>query len=316
MNIWITQIILLFLSFNTYADSSDNQTLLASRPDGSKINYYHFKEAKNLRSKVLLLVLQGSDCNSVVKIESIFSDYKNVWPKADLLLIEKYGIDMNLSYSSSLMRKDCPLEYLKKDSPEQRVMDIKMVLDAIRKNGVYERLVVIGGSEGAVIANLLAASIDYVDATISFNGGGRRFIDDVLHNIASEPVDDEEKKKNIEGFKGFSEHVLNSEPFDLEVSGHGYRWWRQMLLIDQYSVLGEVKSPLLVVQGGIDLSVSPQKVDDLMLALRESENKHIEYFTYPKLDHGFNNAEGRNELKKVIIDMNAWLKKTLYSPTK
>ena len=163
---------------------------------------------------------------------------------------------------------------------------------------------------------MLAASIDYVDATISFNGGGRWFIDDILHNIASESENDEEKKKNIESFKGFSEHILNSEPFDLEVSGHGYRWWHGMLSIDQYSVLNRVRSPLLIVQGGIDLSVSPQKVDEMILALRKSKNKYIEYLAYPNLDHGFNNSEGQNKLKKVIIDINTWLKATLHNPNK
>jgi len=315
MKLRITSILIVYLSLNAYADSRGTELLTANRPDGSEINYYLLEESTNSRSEVLLLVLQGSDCNSVLKKESIFSGYKNVWPKADLLLIEKYGIDKDLSYSSDGEREDCPSEYLKKDSPEQRVIDIGAVLDTVRKKGAYEKLVVIGGSEGAVIANMLAASNDSVDATISFNGGGRWFIDDVLHNIASEYADDEEAKESIEGFKGFAEHVLNNEPFDLEVSGHGYSWWHQMLSIDQYNVLKGVKSPLLIVQGGIDLSVSPEKVDEMILALRESGNENIEYLACKKLDHGFNNSEGQSELEKVIVDMNTWLKTTLSSRT-
>lgn len=317
MNVRIYQIILLFFTLNTYVNSSDYTSSLVKRSDGSKIDYYLFEESPDRHSKVLLLLLHGSDCNSVLKIESIFTDYQNVWPTADLLLIEKYGIDEKLDYDSfDAERKGCPLEYITKDSPEQRVMDIKIVLETVRKKTKYEKIIVIGGSEGAVIANLLAASVGYVDATISFNGGGRWFVDDVLHNMALEIEDEEEKKQSIQGFKGFSEQVLQSELFDLEVSGHGYRWWHQMLSIDQYSILREVTSPLLIVQGGIDLSVSPKKVDDMILALRESGNKHIEYFTYAKLDHGFNNSTGQSERKKVIADMNAWLKTVLYSPNK
>lgn len=313
MNIRFFQVILFCLTFNSYADSSENKSLLMKRLDGSKIDYYLFKESKSAQSKVLLLFLHGSDCNSVVKIDSIFKDYKNIWQKADLLLIEKYGIDKSLAYSSDAERRDCPLEYLNKDSPEQRVMDIKTVLGAVRKNTTYEKLIVIGGSEGAVIANLFTASVDYVDATIAFNGGGRWFIDDVLHNIRSLNYEDESKNKDIEGFREFSEHIINSDPFDVDVSGHGYKWWHQMLSIDQYSVLKKVKTPLLVVQGGNDLSVSPKKVDEMILALRRSRNKNIEYFTYANLDHGFKDSQGMSKRKEVIDDMSEWLKAVLYN---
>lgn len=312
MIIKLCQIILLLFTLNTHAVSLESNTPLVKRPDGSKIDYYLLKHSKERSSNVLLLFLHGSDCNSVMNIDSIFTAYKNIWPKADLLLIDKYGIDKNLAYSSDGERKDCPLEYLKKDNPEQRVADIKIVLKTVRKDTAYEKIVVVGGSEGAVIANLFTTSVDYVDATISFNGGGRWFVDDVLYNISSLDSDDESKSKAIEGFKGFSEQILTSDPFDAEVSGHGYTWWRKMLSIDQYKVLKKVKSPLLVVQGGIDLSVSPKKVDDMMLALRKTGNAHIEYLKYEKLDHGFNNSKGESELKHVVGDMNDWLKNILY----
>ena len=311
MKLRLTFIILLFLTLSAYGEATDVERLTVNRSDDSKIEYYIFEPSPKLSSDVLLLILQGSDCNSVLKIKSIFSDYKNVSPKADLLLIEKYGIDKTLSYNSDAERKDCPVEYLQKDNPKQRVADINMVLNVVRNNRTYSHFVVIGGSEGAVIANLLAASIGYVDATISFNGGGRWFIEDVLHNIASEYENIEEAKESIEGFKGFSEHVLDSKPFNLKVSGHGYNWWNQMLSIDQLNVLQKVNSPMLIVQGGIDLSVSPKKVDEMIIKLRESRKENIEYITYKNLDHGFRNAEGKNETKKVIADMREWLNEKL-----
>lgn len=311
MKIRVIPIILLFLTVSTLADSRSVESLAVDRPDGSKINYYLFEQQHKLSSDVLLLLLQGSDCNSVLQIKSIFSDYRNVWPEADLLLIEKYGIDKKLGYNTDPERKDCPVQYLQKDSPKQRLIDIKTVLNTLRKDRSYSKFIVMGGSEGAVIANLLTASIDHVDATISFNGGGRWFIDDVLYNIATEYEGDEDANESIKGFKEFSEHILNSEPFDLQLSGHGYTWWRQMLSTDQYKVLQGVNSPLLIVQGGIDLSVSPGKVNDMVLALRKSGKGNIEYRIYEGLDHGFNNVKGLSERKRVISDINKWLKETL-----
>ncbi|MNR32723.1 hypothetical protein D3C85_1503360 [compost metagenome] len=95
----------------------------------------------------------------MLNIGSILADYKNVWPEADILLIEKYGIDNKLKYSADTARKDCPAQYLEKDSPAQRVADIKVVLDTVRKNGQYKKFILLGGSEGAVIANLVTADV-------------------------------------------------------------------------------------------------------------------------------------------------------------
>ncbi|MFQ2449222.1 alpha/beta hydrolase family protein [Aeromonas caviae] len=287
-------------------------TRTASRDDGSFISYYLVQHLHD--TDTLLLILQGSDCNSVLKIDSILTDYKNVWPEADVLLIEKYGINRKLKYSTDPARKDCPAQHLEKDSPAQRVADIKAVLDTVRKDGQYKRFILLGGSEGAVIANLVTADVDYIDATIAFNGGGRWFIDDVSHSIAVKHKNPEEARKEIDDFRGFAEHVLNNEPFELDVSGHGYHWWQQMLSIDQLDALKKVKSPLLIIQGGRDTSVSPQKTDEMMQHLNELGKDNIEYRRYEELDHRLKDSNGKNLRKEVVSNMNMWLRSKLGNP--
>ncbi|SIQ93150.1 alpha/beta hydrolase family protein [Aeromonas hydrophila] len=310
MKIWVGSFLLLLLTFISNAD--DIITRTASRDDGSPISYYLVQHPHD--ADTLLLILQGSDCNSVLKIESILTEYKNVWPEADFLLIEKYGINRKLKYSTDPARKDCPAQYLEKDNPAQRVADINTVLDIVRKDGQYKAFILLGGSEGAVIANLVSADVDYIDATIAFNSGGRWFIDDVSHSIAAEHKNPEEARKDIDGFKEFSEHVLNSKPFELDVSGHGYHWWQQMLSIDQLDILQNVKSPLLIVQGGIDTSVSPQKTDELLQRLKELGKDNIEYRRYEALDHGLKSSDGKSLRKEVVGDMNMWLRSKLGNP--
>ncbi|MDX7788635.1 alpha/beta hydrolase family protein [Aeromonas caviae] len=287
-------------------------TRTASRDDSSHISYYLVPHSYD--TDTLLLILQGSDCNSVLKIDSILTDYKNVWPEADVLLIEKYGINRKLKYSTDPARKDCPAQYLEKDSPAQRVADIKAVLDTVRKDGQYKRFILLGGSEGAVIANLVTADVDYIDATIAFNGGGRWFIDDVSHSIAVKHKNPEAAKKEIDGFKGFAEHVLNNKPFEIDVSGHGYHWWQQMLSIDQLDTFKKVKSPLLIIQSGMDTSVSPQKTDELVQRLEALGKNNIEYRRYEALDHGLKNSDGKSQRKEVIRDINIWLRSKLDNP--
>lgn len=308
--IFLLLLLLLFLTFISNAD--DIITRTASRDDGSPISYYLVQHIHD--TDTLLLILQGSDCNSVLKIDSILSDYKYVWPEADILLVEKYGIDSKLTYSTDPARKDCPAQYLEKDSPAQRVADIKVVLDTVRKDRQYKTFILLGGSEGAVIANLVSADIDYIDATIAFNGGGRWFNDDVSHSIAAEHKNIEAARKDIDSFKGFAEHVLNSKPFELDVSGHGYHWWQQMLSIDQLDTLKKVNSPLLIIQGGRDTSVSPQKTDEMMQRLKELGKSKIEYRRYEALDHGFKDSDGKNQHKEVVSDINMWLRSKLGNP--
>jgi len=284
--------------------------LTLDRVDKSKLDYYLIQESGDMQEKVLLLILQGSDCNSIFHNDSIKSEYKKVWPTADLLLIEKYGINKNLPYSSVPERVDCPKSYIINDSPKQRVADIKAVLEVVRSQTKYTKLVVLGGSEGAVIANLLSTQLDYVDATVAFNGGGRWFMDDVLHNIVSSQQNSEELKASIDGFKEFSNVILTSEEtVGIEVSQHGYNWWRQMLAIDQLDLLQNVNSPLLILQGSADLSVSPQKVTEMVLALGEKDN--IKYKVYEGLDHGWENSRGESKRNEVIFDIHTWLKSIL-----
>ncbi|EGX6955755.1 prolyl oligopeptidase family serine peptidase [Aeromonas hydrophila] len=303
-------LLLLFLTF--ISNAYDITTRTASRDDGSPISYYLVQHSHD--ADTLLLILQGSDCNSVLNIDSILSDYKDVWPEADILLVEKYGINRKLKYSTDPARKDCPAQYLENDNPAQRVVDIKTVLDIVRKNGQYKTFILLGGSEGAVIANLVTADVDNIDATIAFNGGGRWFIDDVSHSIAAEHKNIEAVRKDIDGFKGFAEHVLNSNPFELDVSGHGYHWWQQMLSIDQLDTLKKVKSPLLIIQGGIDTSVSPQKTDELLQRLKELGKDNIEYRRYEELDHGLKDSNGKNLRKEIVSNMNMWLRSKLGNP--
>lgn len=87
-----------------------------------------------------------------------------------------------------------------------------------------------------------------------------------------------------------------------------------MLSIDQLDILKKVKSPLLVVQGGMDTSVSPQKTDEMMQRLEEFGKNNIEYRRYEALDHGLKDSDGKSLRKEVIRDINIWLRSKLGNP--
>ena len=108
-------------------------TRTVSRDDGSFIAYL-VQHAHD--TDTLLLILQGSDCNSVLNIDSILTEYKNVWPEADVLLIEKYGINRKLKYSTDpALLRTALLNTLKRTILRSESRISTLVLDIVRKTG-------------------------------------------------------------------------------------------------------------------------------------------------------------------------------------
>jgi dienelactone hydrolase len=306
MKLKITSIMSLFIfsmMFSQNLHASDS--LEMDRDDGTKIKYYLVSPKSTEGS--LLVLIQGSDCNSVANNKRINEEFSNVLPEADILTVEKYGINTGLKWSDDPERTDCPDMYIEKDSAEQRVKDYTKVLDALNKDGKYKRIVLVGGSEGAVIGNILASQLSYIDYTVSLNGGGRRFIDDILHSIKSQSPSVEAYNESANGFIGFYKHILNSQPFDLNMSGHGYKWWKNMFEIDQTMVLSKIDTPVLLVQSGKDKNVSVSLAKAQAEALSRDKS-NITFKTYRELDHSFKLPDGTSEVDKVIYDIRLWLK--------
>ncbi len=301
---YLPAFILSLLSMTAFGVLQAAEQSTIKRSDGTEIHFY-LSDAE-LPGDVLLVLIQGSDCNSVYRNDRINNEFSQVLPGADVLTVEKYGIDSGLEWSDDPERGDCPDAYIENDSPEQRVMDYTQVIGELRKDREYKQTVLLGGSEGAVVANHLTAELDYIDATVSINGGGRRFIDDVLHSIASQALSDEEYHESSKGFLGFYNHILNSEPFAMNVSGHGYRWWRSMFEIDQTALLSQIDTPVLLVQAGMDKNVSVElAVEQAKILSRDKPN--ITFRVYEELDHSFEKPDGTSGVEQVIEDIKLWL---------
>lgn len=301
----------LLLAASAAAAQAQPTALQMPRGDGSSIRYYLEPRVPGQTSTQLLLVLQGSDCNSVTQVSAIRRDIARAWPQADLLTVEKYGIDDSLPYDSDPERSDCPVPYLEHDSPQQRAGDLDMVLAALRSAHGYRQVVAIGGSEGAAVANLLAAHSPHVDATIAFNGGGQWFLNDIVHSLSSEPMPASERRKAEQGLRAFARHVLQSPPQPMAMSGHGYRWWRDTLELDQLALLRQSTRPVLIMQAGADSSVSPQSTLSMIARLHQAGKRNISYRTYPGLNHAMAEPGGASHLSRVADDMAMWLRQVM-----
>jgi pimeloyl-ACP methyl ester carboxylesterase len=288
-------------SYGSYASSS------LERSDGTKIEYYLEMASHSGASDTLFVFFQGSDCNSVKHNDLIKQLSQATLQSADLLLIEKAGINSSLPYVVNAERADCPRFYIQNDSIQQRAKDANVVVSKVLEDNAYKNVIALGGSEGAVVAALFAADYRMVNGVVMLNGGGQWFLDDVIHNIKS-TTPESELNSVLEGFKGFASHILKSEPFDIEVSHHGYIWWESALTIDQKEILSRVNVPVLVIQGGRDTSVSVDAVGTLIEDLHNLDKGNIELITIPEMDHGLSDPAGLKMVEDIAKYISEWLK--------
>ena len=197
--------LLLMMLVGAFVTNLNAQVTEASlvRDDGSLLHYYLSGESSNL-----LILLQGSSCNSVLYNRAINEMFSSILDDKSVLTVEKYGITKSLNWDDNPEREDCPTATIEMDSPTQRALDIKQILTYLLSKKPYNNVVVLGGSEGALVANMLSATFSGIKATITLNGGGRWFVDDVLYNIQqTTPTEQIEKEK--QQFLGFKQFILS-----------------------------------------------------------------------------------------------------------
>ena len=281
------------------------------RPDGSSINYYLTKNRADTWANTLLVILQGSSCESVQTIRSIANTYSKLIGDADVLTVEKYGITPGFSTRGSAEHVECPDDYYQHDDLEQRKSDVLATLQHISSKHTYERRILFGGSEGATLAIALSSRDDLIDAAIGFNAGGRYFRDDVIHGMKQSIGVESDRQEAILGFTEFVSQFFRQEPFPVKMSDHGYGWWKSVLENDQLSNLLEATVPVFVVQGGRDQSVSPVTWMDLRRQVESSDQKLVNFHYYPDLDHGLRDQTDQDKSELVMTDIRSWLDSVL-----
>ena len=293
----IIMALLLFAIQDVFAEEGERLT----RADGSEITFYLDQKG----SGHLLVLMQGSDCNSVAHSKVINDRFATVIGDADVLTVEKYGLTRSVSWNGSGDSPECPASYYEHDSPQQRADDYLQVMSWLDDQFHYDRITLLGGSEGALVAAMVASRSYAVSAVVSLNGGGRFFVDDVLHSMALElpPEAFEEAKQ---GFLAFADSVEAAENMDLVMSGHGFRWWKSMLAADQTALLMSVRTPVLIIQSALDESVSPALASNQALMLKQNKSE-VEFLFAEGLDHRFHDLAGVDRTSEIIVLVRDWL---------
>ncbi|WP_337152735.1 alpha/beta hydrolase [Morganella morganii] len=270
------------------------------RQDGSAVHYYLLHRQAEPTRKLLVLI-QGSDCNSAKNNRFMVNTFGGAFPGHDILLVEKYGITDALPFNDrDGERADCPAETMLNDSLSVRVSDYAAVLDRLK--GEYDIVLLLGGSEGATVAEHTALASPAVDAVVAINGGGRFFLDDVTDSFRNSPQPLDETE--LAGFLAFTDAVKRNEVADdMLVSQHGPRWWREFLEADTQQTLNGQTKPVLVIQTLNDTNVSVTSFKQMQKAV---ENPVVTFRTFDNLDHYFKDTDGNRHTEHVLSAIRDW----------
>ncbi|OBU02128.1 hypothetical protein [Morganella psychrotolerans] len=271
-----------------------------ARRDGSDAHYYILHQQAE-PTRRLLVLMQGSDCNSAKNNRFMIDTFGGAFADHDILLVEKYGITDALAYDNSDgEREDCPVETMFNDTLSVRVSDYTAVLNRLK--GDYDSVVVLGGSEGATVAEHVGLASPVVSAVVAVNGGGRYFLDDVTYSFRRGPKPLAES--DIVGFVEFTDAVKKNEvPGDLLVSQHGVRWWREFLAVDTQQVLNDQKKPVLVIQTLNDTNVNVPSFKQMQ---KEVVDPQVTFKTFDNLDHYFKDEEGQRQTTQILMAIRDW----------
>lgn len=171
-----------------------------------------------------------------------------------------------------------------------------------------ERIAVIGHSQGGTLALLLATG----EAPLPFHKlvlmatPGR-----VLHEILLEQIDhrcremglaDAARERQLAELREIIDAIRAGRPFEagavpdyLVPAARQVAWFKDHLEIDPARLVGEVRVPLLIVQGGKDIQVPPSDAERLAAAAREA-GRDVEHVVLPDLDHMFKHTDGPSTL--------------------
>jgi pimeloyl-ACP methyl ester carboxylesterase len=307
----VTLITVLALGDNrSAAESSALVHYAVPRLDGTEISYYLAPNTGDKKQSILL-ILHGSDCNSIANHPRI-RRFERVATDAVALYVDKYGITTELQWSESDDRNDCPDAYLERNTLNQRVLDILRVVGELRQTAHWwdGQLFIVGGSEGAIVAESVAPLVPETRSLIIFGFGGRWFENDVLHSVQLSLNADGESPQaqaaQLKTVRDLLAGALRDRDPAKNFWGYSHAWWASMLEFDQLEALRRVHVPVLALQGSEDEYVDVAGARQMMRELR-LQGSNITFLEYDGLNHGFRDAENRSRLDGVIDDMAKWL---------
>lgn len=269
------------------------------RADGSLIHYTI--DRPHGTAAGLVVLAQGSGCRVGASNPAI-GTVRAAFAHHSALIVEKIGVTPEANIIEGTA--DCPAAFVDGYTMTQRVADYEAVISYLR--GALEpgadRLVLYGGSEGGLAVAKLAAKVDPV-ATIVMSSGTGLTVEDLIKSTLPP-----EGRAALDA--GFTRARANPDSSDL-FAGSSYRYWADILDERVLDYLLASTSPILLIQGGRDLSNPPLAARLAANAFAEAGDCRLTYWEFPALDHGMLMPNEGSRLHEVAKRAADWVRNPL-----
>ena len=253
------------------------------RPDSSALHYY--LDEPEAEKYPLVVILQGSEC---LRVSDKYPDYvqRILAGGAATLRVEKPGLH------SGVAPGDCPDEYLRLNTPQRRVLDLVMVVSDLRRKESWDgRLVLVGGSEGAMIAAMTAPLLPETRGVVLMSGGGGlTFGEEVVESAGQQMSDSGMEQDLVEQEKAAMRRFLaglaeNPTPYeewgsDGKLARNTYLWWAHAVKLRLSNSLQRVRAPILILHGVSDSGTPFRSAQILMEELAFAGKSDVEFRAY------------------------------------
>lgn len=243
-----------------------------------------------------LFVVSGADCASLAQfLPRYFEGLEGESGDVKIYILQKRFI------SAQSRGNSCSKKFVEADYPAQWIADqlefIQQKIAVIPISSTPARIVILGVSEGAEIAPILAKKLPAVSHLVLLSNGGLSPIDALIL----------QRKKNHAPLPDFLGNLNKlGENYRAYELGRTWKYWHQIAQIQQMDNLLSLNIPILMAMGEADAIVP---YESALYARRQFElqgRTNLKVLIYPDADHKLESGKG-SFMPNFFHQMDLWL---------
>jgi pimeloyl-ACP methyl ester carboxylesterase len=267
-----------------------------------KITFYLSLPSKNEGKQPVALFIQGSGCQSLFKKqgEKVTGGYQNILlreagGRVRILVVEKPGVNFLDAPARPGTAAGALVEFLKEHTlPRWAEANIAALRAVWTLPGIdAANTLVIGHSEGGIVAARVAAELPQVTHVASIAGGGPTQLFDLAEirgrdRPDDKPGDGERRVRDV--YYEWANIQKDPDSISKFWLGHPYRRWSSFLKQSVTEELLRTKARIYLAQGTSDTSVSVM-AHDVLVAELQARGRDVTAERIEGADHGFHTQE-------------------------
>lgn len=284
--------------------------------DRGKAIYFRFDKSSAFHGKdtpvaAFLFVIAGSECRSMqAYLPDYFRGLDGESGPFRIFILHKRHIEIGLEPGRS-----CNAAFVRDDYPERWLQDQTEFILANLAQAATEgwpqasppaRVVVMGISEGAEIAPLLALRIPAVTHLVLLGNGGMQPLDS--YRLLATKAANADASRQLAALELALARPAPADPDApaARVNGRSWRYWSQLRELQHTDNLLTLNLPIFIGMGEADASVPVESAYYLQRRFAAAGKHNLSLHVYPGADHGLRSAS-RWYLPDFMHQLDVWL---------